>query len=42
MTIDHMLNTIFHAAVWRSMHFAPWWLALGIAGVVAIVALRRR
>ncbi len=37
MTIHSITNTIFHAAVWRSMHFAGPGLAIAIAvGAVAV------
>jgi len=37
MTAHAIVSTIFHAAVWRGMHFAGLWTALAIAaGAVAV------
>ena len=33
--MTHILDTIMHAAIWRSMHFAPAIIALMIAVVAA-------
>ena len=44
MTIDHVINTIFHAATWRAVHGVSPLAALAIAaGAVAVgLYLRRR
>ena len=40
--MDFALETVFRAAVWRSMHFAPLAVALGIAICVGVALLARR
>ena len=44
MTLDHIVNTIFHAGVWRAMHGVSPIVALAIAaGAVAVgLYLRNR
>ena len=45
MNLEHITQTVFHAAVWRSMHFAGPHLALAIAVTVGLVGFflsRRR
>ncbi len=41
MTHTHLLDTIFRAAVWRGMHFAPLAVAVMIAVAVAGLILWR-
>ena len=39
--MTHLLDTVFRAAIWRSMHFAPLVVAVMIAVAVAGFAIWR-